>query len=447
MDLPEALTDERWFLAAGVVLIAMALASSVLARLPLSSSMIYLAAGAVLGPIGLSMIIIDPVGGSSGLLELVSEIAVILSLFTAGLKLRLPISDRGWWIPVRLAFVSMALTVGLIALAGVTLLGLPLGAAVLLGAILAPTDPVLASDVQVEDPGDRDELRFALTGEAGLNDGTAFPFVMLGLGLLGLHDLGENGLRWVAVDVVWAVAVGLAVGAVLGTLVARLVLHLRSTHREAVGLDEFLALGLIGISYGAALMVGGYGFLGVFAAGLALRRIERTRTGDDVANELESGEGRGGGSEAEVATHPETAPAFMARALLTFNEQLERIGEVAVVVLVGAALTIVGVPLAVAWFAPLLFLVIRPLAVLAGLAGASVSRTHLAFIGWFGIRGVGSVYYLSYAITHDLQPDVARTLAAITLSVVAASVLVHGISVTPLMSRYERRQKVEDGAS
>jgi len=439
--LPEALTDPRWFLAVGVVLVAMALAGSVLRRLPLSSSMIYLAAGAILGPLGLGMIIIDPVGGGSGLLEIVSEVAVILSLFTAGLKLRLPISDRGWWIPVRLAFVSMALTVGFIALAGVTLLGLPLGAAVLLGAILAPTDPVLASDVQVGHPGDRDELRFALTGEAGLNDGTAFPFVMLGLGLLGLHDLGANGLRWVAVDVVWAVVVGLAVGALLGTLVARLVVHLRSAHREAFGLDEFLALGLIGVSYGAALLIGGYGFLAVFAAGLALRRIERTRTDEEVADELEAGEGRGSGSHEEVATHPETAPAFMARALLTFNEQLERIGEVAVVVLVGATLTIVGVPLAVAWFAPLLFLVIRPLAVLVGLAGASVSRTRLTFIGWFGIRGVGSVYYLTYAITHDLQPDVAQTLAAITLSVVVASVLVHGASVTPLMSRYERRQK------
>jgi NhaP-type Na+/H+ or K+/H+ antiporter len=439
--LPEALTDARWFLVAGVVLIAMALAGTVLRRLPLSASMIYLAAGAVLGPIGLGMIILDPLGGGSGLLEIVSEVAVILSLFTAGLKLRLPLSDRGWWIPIRLATVSMTLTVGLIGLAGVTLLGLPIGAAVLLGAILAPTDPVLASDVQVGHPGDRDRLRFGLTGEAGLNDGTAFPFVMLGLGLLGLHDLGDNGLRWVAVDLVWAVAVGLAVGAVLGTLVARLVLHLRSTHREALGLDEFLALGLIGVSYGAALVVGGYGFLAVFAAGLALRRIERTRTGEDVAEELEAG--GGGASRDEMATDPGTAPAFMARAVLAFNEQLERIGEVAVVVLVGAALTIVGVPLAVAWFAPLLFLVIRPLAVWAGLVGAGVPRAQLALIGWFGIRGVGSVYYLSYAITHDLQPDVAQTLATVTLSVVAVSVLVHGISVTPLMTWYERRQKTE----
>ncbi len=442
--MPEALTDARWFLAAGVVLIAMALAGSVLRRLPLSSAMIYLAAGAVMGPIGLGMIILDPVGGA-GLLEIVSEIAVIVSLFTAGLKLRLPLSDRGWWVPVRLAFVSMAVTVALIAVVGVTLLGLPLGAAVLLGAILAPTDPVLASDVQLSHPGDRDRLRFALTGEAGLNDGTAFPFVMLGLGLLGLHDLGDGLLRWVAVDLIYAVIVGLAVGAVLGTLVARLVIHLRSTHQEAVGLDEFLALGLIGVSYGAALLVGGYGFLAVFAAGLALRRIERTRSGEDVADDLESAEPRA--SQHEVATHPETAPAFMARALLTFNEQLERIGEVAVVVLVGAALTVVGVPLAVAWFAPLLFFVIRPVAVLAGLAGASLSGIHLAFIGWFGIRGIGSVYYLTYAITHDLQPDVAQTLAMLTLSVVAVSVLVHGVSVTPLMARYERRQQAGGGTA
>ena len=124
-------------------------------------------------------------------------------------------------------------------------LGLTLGAAILLGAILAPTDPVLASDVQLAHPHDRDRLRFTLTGEGGLNDGTAFPFVMLGLGLLGLHDLGPDGLRWLAVDVVWAVVVGLAIGFALGTLVGRLVVHLRSARREFTGADDFLALGLI----------------------------------------------------------------------------------------------------------------------------------------------------------------------------------------------------------
>jgi NhaP-type Na+/H+ or K+/H+ antiporter len=168
----------------------------------------------------------------------------------------------------------MTLTVGMITLVGAFLLHLPWGAAILLGAILAPTDPVLASDVQVATPGDRDRLRFSLTGEAGLNDGTAFPFVMLGLGLLGLHPLGACGWRWLAVDVGWAVLGGLAVGGVLGTLVGRLVLYLRRAHQEAVGRDDFLVLGLITLSYGSALLLHTYGFLAVFAAALALRRIE-----------------------------------------------------------------------------------------------------------------------------------------------------------------------------
>ena len=160
-------------------------------------------------------------------------------------------------------------------------LGLSWGAAVLLGAVLAPTDPVLASDVQVEHAADRDRLRFSLTGEAGMNDGTAFPFVMLGLWLMNLHAPGTSIWRWMAVDLVWAVAGGLGVGTLIGTLVGQLVIYLRRKHRVALGLDEFLSLGLIGLSYGLALAAHAYGFLAVFAAGLALRRIERRATGDN----------------------------------------------------------------------------------------------------------------------------------------------------------------------
>src|SRR5688500_4731781 len=255
-----------WYVVVGSLLVAVALAGTMLKRLPLTTSLLYLLVGVGLGPWGLNLIRIDPVAQAE-LLERLTEVAVIVSLFTAGLKLRLPLRDRLWWLPVRLASVSMVITVARIAAAGVWLLGLPLGAAVLLGAVLAPTDPVLASDVQVEHPTDRDRLRFGLTGEAGLNDGTAFPFVMLGLGLLGLHDLGPAGWKWIAVDVLWAIGGGLAVGAIAGTAVARLVLYLRQHHKEAVGLDEFLALGLLALSYGVALWLHTYGFLAVFAAG------------------------------------------------------------------------------------------------------------------------------------------------------------------------------------
>ena len=173
-----------WFVVVGVLLLGVALAGSYLRRLPLSTTMLYLAVGYGLGPQGAGLIGIDPIR-QAAFIERATEIAVIVSLFTAGLKLRLPISDPRWRPAVRLASVSMTLTVAAIAAAGVYGIGLSLGAAVLLGAILAPTDPVLASDVQVEHPFDYDPLRFTLTGEAGYNDGTAFPFVMLGLGLLG----------------------------------------------------------------------------------------------------------------------------------------------------------------------------------------------------------------------------------------------------------------------
>ena len=212
-----------WFHVVGLLLVGMTLAGAVLRRLPLTTALLYLLVGVGLGPLGLGLLWLDPVAHAP-LLERVAEAAVLVSLFSAGLKLRLPVAGGHWRPAVRLATASMVVTVALVAAAGVVGLGLPLGAAILLGAVLAPTDPVLASDVQVAHAGDRDRPRFSLTGEAGLNDGAAFPFVLLGLGLLGLHEPGAFGGRWLAVDVAWAGAAGLGVGWLLGQLVGRLVL-------------------------------------------------------------------------------------------------------------------------------------------------------------------------------------------------------------------------------
>ena len=416
-------------------MLGVALLGSYARRLPLTTTMLYLAAGYALGPHGAALFVIDPVRHAA-FLERVTEIAVIISLFTAGLKLRIPISDARWHPPLRLAFGSMTLTVAAIAVTGVYGLGLSWGAAVLLGAILAPTDPVLASDVQVEHPFDYDPLRFSLTGEAGYNDGTAFPFVMLGLGLLGLHDIGDFGLRWILVDVVWAIGGGLAIGALLGTGVARIVLYMRRVHREATGLDDFLAMGLIGISYGAALLCHTYGFLAVFAAGLALRRIERRhRPEEEEPSESVFDSGR---TEEDVATDPVKAPAAMAEAVLHFNEQLERMGELAVVVMIGAVLSWEAIPASAIWFVPLLLLLIRPLSVMIGLAGGGVPARERWLAAWFGIRGIGSMYYLMFAVVHGLRESDARILIGITLATITASAFAHGISVTPLMKKYSR---------
>ena len=421
-----------WYLAIGLLFIGMVFAGSVLKRLPLSASLLYLGFGIGMG--AWHMISIDPLH-ESHLLERLSELAVVISLFTAGLKLRLPFRADVWTIALRLASVSMLVSIVGLTLAARFLLHLPWGVSLLLAAILAPTDPVLASDVQVERPGDKDRLRFALTGEAGLNDGTAFPFVMLGLLATTETVAPADFMRWLLVDLIWSSAVGLLVGYGLGRWVGKFVLYLRRQHREAVGLDDFLALGLMALAYGSALWLHAFGFLAVFAAGLALRHIEQDEAGDAVIDPLELQ-----GTAEELATDATKAPAFMTRAVLSFNEQLERIGEVTLVILLGAMLGPGLLQVRYLLFTVLLFTVIRPLSVWIGLRGLrELKRMHLSLIAWFGIRGLGSIYYLSLALQSSITESFKLELLQTTLFVVTSSVFVHGISVTPLMNAYRRR--------
>lgn len=430
-----------WSVIVGLLLVLMALTGTLVQRMPISTAMLYLAVGLAVSPLGLDLLPGNLLEQTK-LIERLAEVVVLVSLFTAGLKLSPSLKDWRWRLPLRLALGSMLVTIALITTVAWLFLDLPLGACVLLAAILAPTDPVLASDVQVSEPTDRDQLRFALTGEGGLNDGTAFPFVLLGLGLLGLRDLGTAGLHWLAVDVLWGMLAGLAIGAVLGAAIGRLVLHLRREYKEAVGLDDFLALGLIGLSYGSALLANAYGFLAVFAAGVALRRLEQSQKPAPGADPIPQAMIDPDRSMAEaVAVDPEHAPAFMAQAVLGFNEQVERIGEVAVVIVIGALLWWVDWDRAAAWFVPLLLLVIRPVSVMLGLLGSTASRSQRWLTGWFGIRGAGSLYYLMYAVNHGLPPALADRLVALTLAVVVSSIVVHGVSVTPLMALYERMQR------
>ena len=410
------MTFALWLAVGGALLVFMALSASLLARMPLSTSMLYGAAGLAVGPLGLALAA-PSMWTDALLLRHVTEVIVLLSLFTSGLKMSAGLGDRRWFPPLRLALLSMLATVALITAAGVWLLGLPLGAAVLLGGILAPTDPVLATEVQLDDPADRDHLRFALTGEGGLNDGTAFPVVLLGLGLLGAHPLGDWGWRWLVVDVLWATGAGIGIGAALGVGLGRLVLYLRLRHHEAVGYENFLALGLIGLAYGFAVLAQAYGFLAVFAAGLALRHTARV-------------------TPLEAPAEAKHGAAHMAHAVLSFNEQLDRIGEMVGVVILGMLLWSVPWEPAAWWFVPLVLVVVRPVSVALGLARSRTSAVQRRLIGWFGIRGIGSLYYLTYALTHGLPPAHAAMLVALTVTVVVSSIVVHGISVTPLMARY-----------
>jgi NhaP-type Na+/H+ or K+/H+ antiporter len=432
-----------WCLIVGVLLIFVGLSNTLQKRLPVSTSLFYLAAGYVAGPQGLGYIDLR-LPTHAPLLEILTEVAVLISLFAVGLRLRARISERLWLAPVMLATAAMALTVGLMTLAGMAV-GLSIGASLLLAAVLAPTDPVLASDVQVRNVSDRDRLRFSLTGEAGLNDGTAFPFVMLALGLLGLHELGPGWRRWWAIDVVWATLGGLAIGWILGLAVSKLVVYLRRERDQALGMQSFLTLGLIAITYGVALSVSTYGFLAVFAAGLSMRSVERNENPQIDPEQVPSVATTDGAAlPAEVKS---VASAHMAREVLDFTLELERLAELAVMLLIGGLLTKSAFTLESIAIAAALIFVARPIAVYATTFRSRLSPAQRRLAAWFGIRGIGSMYYLSYAISHGADSPETPVVVNAVLVTIVLSVLLHGSSATPIMEAYRRARPGRRGAA
>jgi NhaP-type Na+/H+ or K+/H+ antiporter len=354
------------------------------------------------------------------------------------MKLRQNVWERPLRAAYYLAVISMVLTVALAAGALTWWTTLPLGSAVLLAAALAPTDPVLASEVQLRHARDHDRIRVTLSVEGGLNDGTAFPLVLLGLGLLGLHDLGDTGWRWFTVDVLWAGVAGIGIGALLGYAAGTLIVSLQRKRPGALALGEYLVIGLIGVSYGAAILVHAYGFLAVFATGVALRSVERkatsqTRLGDAILNEE-------GAVTKLPQGDPRATPAYLAGSLLSFNEQLEHILEVALVLVVGAILGSIGVNATAIWFSVLLFCVLRPLACAPVVFLERFTAFEGGAVAWFGIRGIGSLYYVMYAVEHGLVHDLARPIVSFVITVIACSIVAHGISVTPLLDVYRKRR-------
>ncbi|MEO7496991.1 MAG: cation:proton antiporter [Massilia sp.] len=431
------MTTTYWFILIGCLMLARGLAATSISRLPVTSAIVYLSVGLLLGPVVLGIFSFDPIQ-QSHVLETLTEIAVLISLFSAGVKMPVPITLARWGPSIRLAWLSMTISVGLVALFAYFFLGMPAGAAILLGAILAPTDPVLATDVQVRHAGDNDQLRFALTCEAGMNDGSAFPFVMLGLGLLGANELGDFGWRWVLVDVLWATLGAVAIGIAAGALLGRLGWSLRNQDPKHDVLDDLVGLGLIAVVYGLCVAFKAWGFLAVFFAGVALRQTElvlggahKDRQGLLVADDPPADHGDG------AETNP---PLTVSAESLVFKEHLERLSELTLVLLLGGMLTLGDWHWRTWGTALFLFAVARPLSVIVGLAGSGSPLRVRLIIGWFGVRGIGSLYYLMYAINHGLPPELADRLIQITVIVIVLSILVHGISVKPLMDRFWRRR-------
>ena len=431
------MSTTAWFILIGCLMLARGLGADRIARLPLTSAMAYLGVGLLLGPMFLGLFAFDLLQ-QAPLLATLTEIAVLISLFSAGVKMPVPFSLARWLPSLRLAWLSMAISVALVAAFACLVLGLPLGAGVLLGAILAPTDPVLATDVQLRHAGDREQLRFMLTSEAGMNDGSGFPFVMLGLGLLGLHELGPYGVTWLWRDLVWASAGAIALGAAGGALLAWLGWQVRAKEPKHAMLDDLAALGLIALVYGVSTWLHAWGFLAVFFAGVALRQTELRLAGapQDRQGLLQAEE-----THAVSATKPHDSdvPLTVSGESLVFKEHLERLSELTLVLLLGGTVTAASWSWQAWSVALFLLLVARPASVMLGLLASGTSVRLRGLAAWFGVRGIGSLYDLSYAIAHGLADGLARELADITLVVVILSIVAHGLTVKPLLERYWRK--------
>lgn len=400
----------------GMLVLATAWLPLLLRKLPLSLPIFCVGAGAaLLGLPPLRALASHPLDFPQ-LVERLSELVVIVSLMGAGLKIDRIIGLRRWLLTWRLLGIAMPITIVLVALFAWWLLGIGLAAALLVAAVLAPTDPVLASDVQVSGPGEgvEDDVRFALTSEAGLNDGLAFPFVYLAIALTAASNGGGELVEWFAHDLLWRTLLGVAAGYVVGRGLGYLTFSLSKRANLSGTGDGFVALAATLLAYGITEMAGGYGFLAVFVAALVLRNASRDH---DYHERLHD-----------------------------FAEAVERLLMVLLLVLLGGIIAYGGLLAPLDWrmllFVSAVLLIARPLAGMASLAGSPLQWREKLVISFFGIRGMGSIYYLAFALNHAEFGD-ARVLWAVVGAVVLASILLHGITVTPalqLLDRWERKR-------
>lgn len=419
-------TADLLFLVAGVGLLLAAWLPRVAAGRAFSAPMLFVALGMLIGllPLGLPAL---PLGASASeqaraVVEHTTEIVVIVALFGVGLAIDRPFGWRRWRTTWRLLAFGMPACIVVVAVAGWGLAGLVPASALLLGAVLAPTDPVLASEVQVGAPSDdgpqeEDEVRFTLTSEAGLNDGLAFPFVYAAV-FLATAGVATWAGRWLAWELVGKVVVGVIVGAATGWLLARLTFAKPARLlRFAETAETLVALAAVFLSYGLAEVVGGYGFLAVFVAALTLRSYERR-------------------DEYHAVLHG-------------FVEQVERLLTLGVLLVLGYGCA-TGLLAALTWEAALVGVLlvglVRPMVGWLSLAGMGMTWRERLAIAFFGVRGIGSFYYLAYAAGQAdfIGMDLLLSTTAFT---VVLSVVVHGATAGPAMTVVDRHRGASPGAS
>jgi NhaP-type Na+/H+ or K+/H+ antiporter len=385
-------------------------------REPAASALLILA-----GAVGFTMVpgmpeAIDP-RTAPKIWEYASELAVIVALFGTGLRIDNLTDYRRWQPTVRLLLVAMPLTILAVALLGFWLAGMTLGGAILLGAVLAPTDPVLAGDVQVGPPteGGEHPVRFALTTEAGLNDGLAFPFVYLGLIVAAEgFSAGDLALEWFARDVVYRIAMGTAAGAFIGWLLGKILFSFPQANPLATTASGVLALAGVLLCYGGTELVEGYGFIAAFVSGVTLRRAEE---GHEFHGRLHS-----------------------------FSEAIEHALTAILLLLIGGALPLLWPELDwrhVAVALALIF-IIRPLAGWISLSGTDLLGRERLVVAAYGVRGIGSIYYLGYATSHFDFVNEGQLWATIALTILISTVF-HGLTAGAAVERVTEEEEAAAG--
>ena len=392
----------------GVATTAVALLSPVIEKFYISFPMICLTFGFLIGftPAGETLMasLSDLV-----LLEHLTEIAVLISLAGAGLGLDRELKWEQWREPARLLLLTLPLTVLAVGLLGYYGAGLTLGSAILLGAVCAPTDPVLASEVQVKGPGDTHDVRSILTAEACFNDGLAFPFTAAAI--YASAEYGEAisawGGRWLLYDVVWRLSAGVVSGALCGWVLAWLTFRVLDEEELGHVTTAMIVLGLTFLSYAVSEVVYGYGFLGVFCAALTFRRYEKHHEHHEKSHEL-----------ATQSEHILMVAFLLLFGLLLHSSWLEALDW---------PLALIGVAIV---------LLVRPLSAVVSLIGLEMRSRDRFAMSFLGIRGIGSVYYLAYAATHAeiADFDVLWTIVSV---VIVCSVFVHGVTATALIDDEE----------
>ena len=394
---------------AGIAALGAAVVPRLLHERPLSFPIVYVALGFAVFSLPFGLPNPDPLEHPE-IAERVTELVVIVSLMGAGLKLDRRIGWRSWASTWRLLGIAMPLTIAGVALLGWWVAGLPPAAALLLGAVIAPTDPVLASDVQVPGPGEeKDEVRFALTSEAGLNDGLAFPFTNAAIAAAGAATLGDWVGGWFLDDVLLKLAVGLVVGFALGKALALLAFRAPRAGRLAESAEGFVALGATFLVYGATELLHGYGFLAVFVASVTLRQHERDADYHEV--------------------------------LHNYAEETERLLGAGLLVLLGGAIH-GGILGPIQWqgavIAAATVLLIRPVGAYLSLLGVPCLKHERLLIAFFGIRGIGSAYYLAHAL-NETDIEEGDSLWAVVSLIVLLSIGLHGMVAGPAMARADER--------